>query len=368
MKLTPRKIFILAVGIFILVIILLASRMKQAKTSELSIPVEYGAEGFPVEIQKIALAELELSLTMTGTIRAQRDVYVAAETGGRIVSLPVELGLWIEREGLIAQIDSVPAQLTLNQAEAAVASAEANYEPAAKDLQRMRELHRQGDISQQTLDNAAMLERSLCAALNSAVAVRDLARKSFNDTRITAPFSGEVAELALEVGQLTAPGSPAVRLVDIDTVEVGVGLTPEELDRIKVGMEALIRLGEGVGAVYRGYIGALGPVASGDGTFPAEIVIPNQGKKLRPGMVAKIIVVYHRMESSLVIPRDAVINLGGENSVFVVEAGIASRREVALGWGDELQVAVTRGISAGDSLVVKGHTVLKEGAGVKVMN
>ena len=368
MKLTGKKLTIGGAIIVIILIVLLASRMKKGETEGLTSVLDLGAEGFPVEIEVLTTGELELFLTLSGAVTAQRDVILRAKNGGETTAVPAELGDAVKKGDVIATLDSESAQLTLNQAEAALQGAAASYEPAKKSLERFTKLFAEGDVSEKLLDEVIMSERNLKAQLISAQAARDLAVKNLADTKITAPFSGYIAEIFIETGDVLGVGSNAARLVDIDTLEIKTGFTQKEMQYVQAGLELEVYLPEDENKIWKGYIRAIGPAAGNDGNFPAEIIIPNPELTLKPGMVTEAKIVYERLTDIVSIPRVAVLKEAGEEHVFIASGGIAVKRRIRYSKGDIERVAVVAGVSAGDSLIINGHTILKDGVGVRIFN
>jgi RND family efflux transporter MFP subunit len=98
----------------------------------------------------------------------------------------------------------------------------------------------------------------------------------------------------------------------------------------------------------------------------AEVLLDNEGGTMRPGMFVEVTIVAERRENVTVVPRDAVTERDGKPVVFLVDGQRASRREVALGVGDDDVVEIREGVSPGQRVVVRGLETLTDGAKVRV--
>jgi len=106
------------------------------------------------------------------------------------------------------------------------------------------------------------------------------------------------------------------------------------------------------------------PVTKG---FPVKIEIDNPDYVLKPGMFAEVKITSSEKEH-LLVPREAVVKVGGKDVVWVIQENQAKMKEVGLGESDGKQIAVLSGLSEGEEVVVKGQGSLQEGISVNVRN
>lgn len=369
MKITPRKIFITGIVVFIILIfILLLSRMKKSESSGLVTELDYSVRGFPVEIQRVSQGDIEKSVVISGSIQAQRDVTLTSRAGGEVSAVLVEIGRRVQSGDTLIILDSEIAELNYRQAQAAYESTAADYQTALKDLERVKKLYQSGSLSEREIDSAEMTEIRLKAACRTAEAARDIALRNYKDTAVGAPFSGFIAEVLVETGEISAPGQPLIRLVDIDSVEISAGMTAEEIDELSNKSKVTVRPAKPGAEIYQGFISALGPAASQDGTFPIEIIIPNTSLRLKAGTIAEVKIVKEKFQNIIIIPRAAVLKKKEGDAVFVIEGNTALLRYVNLGVFDENTVEVKEGLNLNETIIVKGHTVLQDSAAVMVLN
>jgi len=104
------------------------------------------------------------------------------------------------------------------------------------------------------------------------------------------------------------------------------------------------------------------------GTFRAKVEVPDASGRLKPGMFARVNIVYERREQALQLPRSAILEADGEQAVFVVVNGKAEQRRVGIGLANDGWVEVTDGLEGTEQVVVVGQAGLKTGTTVKVVD
>jgi membrane fusion protein (multidrug efflux system) len=219
---------------------------------------------------------------------------------------------------LAALLATVSSRTRVGQAEAAVASAQAQALKANADLARIEPLAAQNVVSQQQLDAARAAATAANAQLASAQAAlvgadarvaaaraaRDQAALQLSYTRVTAPASGVVSKKSVEVGQLVQPGQPLMSVVPLDDVWVVANLKETETAEVNPGDPADITVDAYEGRHFAGHVESLSPAtgakfsllppdnATGNFTkvvqrIPVRIrldQVPDSAAPLRPGM------------------------------------------------------------------------------------
>jgi len=125
-----------------------------------------------------------------------------------------------------------------------------------------------------------------------------------------------------------------------------------------------------VAATGEGFTGEVTEIAPSpepeSGMYPVRILIDNPDTELRPGMTAEVKITRERAEDVLIIPRQALSARGDEYHVFVVEEGMARRRQVRVGMQDEDYAEVRSGLNEGDVVVYYGMQYLEDGTSVVI--
>lgn len=156
-----------------------------------------------------------------GRSEAIHEVDVRARVEGFLVKRNFTEGGMVEKGQLLYEIDRAPFEATLKGAEAQLASSKAALINARKNLERSRDLVKQGAISQADFDNQTSSEAQAAAAVESAEANLETAQLNLGYTRISAPFKGEIGKSTYSVGNLVGPSSQALAtLTSMDPIYV----------------------------------------------------------------------------------------------------------------------------------------------------
>ncbi len=153
-----------------------------------------------------------LTLRWPATVVSQTVARVAPKIAGRIERITVDIGARVKQGQLLAQLDDHQLRAQLEAARAAVTAARAQAARAAADAHRIGNLYTQGAATQQALDSALAAARTGKAQVNQARHQVEALRAQLNDTRIRAPFPGEVTGRVADPGDMGLPGKPILTL------------------------------------------------------------------------------------------------------------------------------------------------------------
>jgi len=374
----------------------------------------------PVQVTPVVSKPLTYSIKVTGDILPLMQVDLFPKVSGYLERIPVHIGDLMKQGQVIAQIDQTDflnkvkeieakvaqakAQLTeiqtgtrteeLRQAEEAVKQAQSRFDNANLQHERVEALYRREVISKKERDLADMectvaeaqlassqqqlkllregarqeVRDSSQAKLSEMEAILEQERNHLKDTKIVAPFRGEISRKYVDAGALVSPSTPLVNLVYTETLKIVANVLEKDIPLLKAGMKAKIRVESYPEKVFEGRVEKINSALDlSTRTLQAEIYIPNSDRFLKPGMFANVEVVLLEKPQTLVIPREAVMGAGGEISVFVVEGKRAVRRPVALGYEQDRMVEILKGLNEGDQVVIKGQQLIKDGSAIRVV-
>jgi RND family efflux transporter MFP subunit len=308
-----------------------------------------------VEVLRLAPSAFEDVVELNGTVEAVSDATLSAQAAGTVERI-AERGDRVAAGGVVAQLDA-------DEARAARAQAQAQFDLAQDAFERQEPLVRDSIIS------ALEFER-VRAERNQARAALDQAEKRLANTRVTAPFAGTVEERLVEPGEQAAPGTPVARLVSTRRVKVVAGV-PERY-------AADIAPGTSVRMSFRAYGGGeivapvtfVGTAIDPDTrTFPIEVELGNADRTLKPAMVARLFVTRARLDDALVLPRSALVRDETGTHVFVATEGNglrAEKRAITLGPVYGPRAVVRDGLAEGDRVVVAGQNQLAPGDRIRL--
>ena len=332
-------------------------------------------------------------LNATGYVVAQRKAAVASKATGRLEWLGVREGSRVKEGEVLARLENRDVTAQMDQAAANVRLARANLEQgqaelddAARALKRSRELLEQKFVSQAAHDTAiARYEkaRAAIAGYKAAIAVAEAnyraAQIAVEQTLIRAPFDGVVLTKNANVGDVITPFSSAlgsqaavVTMADMSTLEVEADVAESNLSKVRLEQPCEIELDALPNQRFRGVVHSLVPtVDRSKATVTAKVRFLDTDARIIPEMSAKVAFLSRavpagdRSPRAVVAPR-AIVERGGREFVFVVRDGKAIETGVqTAGKIDEL-IVVTKGVTAGDKVVLGPPRTLRDGAKVSV--
>jgi membrane fusion protein (multidrug efflux system) len=309
----------------------------------------------PVEVQPLQRDAMVAVYSGTAPIEAHEEAEVVAKVGGEVRQILIEEGDAVRSGQLLARLDGDRLRLE-------VAQTEANLRKLERDYKRQLELSEKGLVAKGTAENAKF-------DLDALRAAYDRARLELSYTEIRAPIDGVVSARHIKLGNTIAPNDPTFRVTDLDPLVAYVHIPEKEFRKLAPQQTADVVVDALGGDRFTGVISRISPtVDPKTGTFRARVEVPDPSRRLKPGMFARVNIVYERRENALQLPRAAMIDADGAQSVFVVVDGKAEQRQVRTGLANNGWLEVVEGLDGTEQVVVVGQAGLKTGSAVKVVS
>jgi HlyD family secretion protein len=329
-----------------------------------------------VELANARKASMNQEVRVVGNLIGEATVAVAPRTAGRLQDVFVRLGDRVNRGQRIAKIEDFEIVEQVKQAEAAqeVAAAtirqrEADLQLALTNVERSRNLFQRQLLPKQTLDDnearyqAAVAQIDLAKAQSTQSKARlDELRITLANTVIVSPVNGFVSKRTVDPGAFVSQNAPVVDVVDISRVRLVVNVVERDLKELSSGARAKVEVDAYPGETFQGRIARVAPVLDpATRTAPIEIEIPNPDFRLKPGMYARVGISTELKKDALVVPVNAVADLGGRRGVFQHVNGVAVFRTIELGTETAELVEVLGGLTEGDQVITTGARALRDG-------
>jgi membrane fusion protein (multidrug efflux system) len=309
----------------------------------------------PVEVQQPTRGEMLAVYSGTAPIEADEEATVVAKVAGEVREILVEEGDAIREGQVLARLDGDRLRLELEQSEA-------NLHKLERDYKRNLELVAKGLVAQGAVDNIRFEMEALKAA-------RDLARLELGYTEIRAPIEGVVSARFVKVGNTIKPGDPTFEVTDLDPLIAYVHVPEREFRNVAPGQNAVVAIDALGSDRFRAVVERISPtVDSATGTFKATLEIRDSSNRVKPGMFARVNIVVDRRPDALKIPRTAIVEADGGESVFVVKDAVAIQQPVRTGLTNAGWVEIVEGLDGDERVVVIGQTGLKSGNAVEVVS
>jgi membrane fusion protein (multidrug efflux system) len=263
----------------------------------------------PVRTATVGTGTVEKVLRYTGTVEAAEEVQVSSKMAGRLVSVAVEEGDRVAKDQVVAVVDP--------------------------------------EITGQT----------------------------FEPFEVLAPVAGTVSEVYVDAGALVSQAVPIVEVINDASVKVVVGLLEKDYAASREGTPVRLEFDAFPGKVRTATVTNRSPVVDrATGTVKAEIRLANRDGSLAPGMFVRVQVVPETHKDVVLLPGEATTTevLAGmgsdvETTVFVVKGDHVEERRVRLGLTNGTQYEVLEGVAAGETVVVLGQSLLRDGTKINVL-
>ena len=308
----------------------------------------------PVAVTIVERGRVDAFYASTATLIAEEEAAVVARTQGVVEQIFVEEGDHVVAGTPLAQLD--PRRLELE-----VARTRTNIESYERAFERSKRLYETKMISPDAYDQALYnLEREN-ASLN-------LQLYELDEATIKAPIDGVITLRHIKLGNTLNSNDRAFELKRSDVVEAVLNVPEKELPKLKKGQLAIVLIDALDAAEFEGVVNRVSPeIDPSSGTFRVTVSLDNPDNTLKPGMFARVSVLYDSNENTLLVAREAVVTQKDENSVFVVKAGQATRQTITIGYAMGSSVEVLEGLDEGDQVVITGQGGLRDGASVRLV-
>jgi membrane fusion protein (multidrug efflux system) len=326
------------------------------------------AQGEPIQtVSTTAVESLEWQpkLDAVGTIQASQSVNISAEVAGMVEEIYVKQGENVQSGTPLVQLRTYDEQAKLDALKAAVQLAELTYK-------RDKAQFEASAISQQTLD----IDKA-----NWEIAKANVAQQQalLNKKLIRAPFTGQIGVRQIDVGQYLDPGAAITTLQALDSVYVDFYLPQQTLGTLKLGQKVHLKVDTYPSELFTGELIVINPkVEINTRNVRLRALLKNPQHKLLSGMYVSVNIATGGLKSQLTLPRSVLTFNAFGSSVYKLEqAGLDSQGKPKLIAKQSLvitgetrgdQIAILKGINAGDTIVTTGQIKLHNGSPVLVDN
>jgi RND family efflux transporter MFP subunit len=350
----------------------------------------------------VEVSPIDRYLRVTGSLIADAQADVSAETSGRVIETPVERGSRVAQGALLVRISPSETSAQLQEAEANAAqiearlglvagqrfdrtrvpdvmNAKASLDLAEAEFARMQSLLEQKVVSQSEFDqrrtqleaarqayqSAQNVAEQSYRSLDAARARVTLARKAVADTAVRAPLTGLVAERLVSVGDYVSRGTHVATVVRVDPLRVELTIPEQQVSLVKVGQAVRLTVDAYPGQEFQASVRFISPALRSDQrALTVEAVAPNADGRLKPGLFATALIRQADAAPALLVPATAVETVAGTSRVYVVKDGRVEERIVTTGETAGNRVEITSGVSKGDVIACEPKGRLVDGRAV----
>lgn len=300
-----------------------------------------------------------------GSVESPAAPTIAAEVAGQVREVKVDAGQSVAAGQLLAVLDGAVYSQARIQAQAEVLRAQAALDAQQKQSARNRDLFKQKFISQAALDQSETQLVAAQAQRDSANAALARAVRDVNETRVTAPFAGQVEQRYVSAGDYATPGKPMFQLSTQGELRVHLPFPETAATRISVGQPLRLSLPSVPGPATQSVISEIRPmIGSANRAFEAIAALPNPGN-WKPGASVTGVVITGSHEG-LTVPAISVVMRPAGTVVYSIESGKAVQKVVAVGLTQDGRSEILTGLQGNEQIALDGAGFLSNGAAVSV--
>ncbi len=311
--------------------------------------------GAPVIVDVIVAATQTVSNTIeaNGSIVASESLELHPEISGRITYLNIPEGKRIGKGTVLARINDADIRAQINKIKV-------QLDLANITLQRYKKLIDIGGLNQADYD----------AALNQTSSYRadiSVLQAELSKTILRAPFSGVIGLRQTSTGAFVTPASIIATLQKVDRVNVDFTVPDEYGNMIKKGAYVAVETNSSTKQRQRALIIATEPqLNTSTRNLLVRSALEGGGTFVNPGTFVKVYINGGTAQPSIMVPANAIIPEDINKLLVTVKNGKAVYVNIETGIRQAANVEVTKGVNAGDTIVVSGVLFTKPNAPVKV--
>ena len=356
-----------------------------------------------VNTSKVEIGEIVSKVNATGRVKPKAEVNIQAEIYEIIVDLPVKEGDSVKAGDLLVKLKQISYQYAVDNARAALKTAQANYERAVSTkeywqfkVNQTQELYDKGSSFEEQLISVKDQYVTAKTTVDSYAQEIKIAETNLNQnldyyakTEIVSPFDGVVTALYYEVGERTmiaspnVPGAIIMTVADLSVLEGEVSVDETDIKDVRIGQLAEINVDAFPDTIFQGVVTSVGASAqvSGGGLseqvtdFLVKVQFLDKYEYIRPNLTAEVDIVTGSVSDVNYLPIQAIVALdelpdttktdGNDKAekknykkklyegVFIIEGNKAKFVPVKLGIQDQANIQILNGLN-GDETVISG--------------
>jgi len=365
----------------------------------------------PVTVEVVQPGEFEANVSYTGSIMPYQEVVVYPRVAGQLTNYSVYPGDRVKAGQVLAQLDATERSTELAEAQAeadametSLRASQVQIEEQTQEIARLQAeldylqlrqnrfatLVAEGAIAQDDLDIVASEVNAKQAAIRKAKAARSrlLAEVDQNRakvgqaraevstaavmqsyTKLQSPISGIVQNRMVDPGVVIQPGMGVLKIGDYSRVRLQANVAQEDAGYVRVGTPIQAQVPGVTDQPLTGKITSIFPQTNNDTrTVRVEAVVDNPQNRLLSGQFLEMTILTNRKANTISVPRNAVGEFNGADSVWVIEDNQAQRRQVETGMISGDRIEITQGLKMGDRVITSGDSRLVPDAQVTVVD
>ena len=354
-----------------------------------------------VEVIQPVNKTMEAYAKVIGNCKSEKRSSFGSRINGIIEKFLVDEGVRVKRGQVLAQLDQSDYILSLkltklqyknsvdqvDKGEAEIKRTTINLTTSKKDFKRVQDLFKKGFAQQQQLDHSQnSFESAQAASIQAKIGLKILktqveflntqvmiAQKKVKDCLILAPFDGIISVRHANLGEWIKSGQAIFTIEKDNPIEVKGEISEIYLDKLYIGMpvrvvvDGLYAPSSNQGRIYETILKEIGAtVDQKHRTIEITVQIDNLKHQLKPGLFARMQVIFTRKENVISIPQTSIVSKPDGYHVFIVKNDRAQLQKIKTGIKDDGMVEIISGLGKKDVIVSTGQNQLLGGEKINI--
>jgi len=334
-----------------------------ADTKELAIPT--------VAVVSPIATTPHSGLNLPAEVKPWQEASIFARVNGYLKDWLVDIGAHVQKDQLLAEIDTPDLDQQLAQARSQAVLAKRNLEQAKSTNTKWQELYKEGVVSQLDAENTATSQGTNKANTEAFAANLRFLEQEVAFKRVTAPFAGIITARNVNVGDLITANNTSLEMFHIqqtDPLRVYFRVPQEDAASIAAGQTFNVQVGAESAETYPGkVISTSGAVSPDSRTMLVELQVENAKNEILPGSYATVRVPEVALGKLVTLPDNTLIFRSKSVKVGVVDAkGVVQLRDVKVGRDFGVQSEILSGVTESDKVIVNPSDSLTTGTTVRL--
>ena len=310
-------------------------------------------------------------LNLPAEVKPWQEASIFARVNGYLKDWLVDIGAHVQKDQLLAEIDTPDLDQQLAQANSQAVLAKRNLDQAKSTNTKWQELYKQGVVSQLDSENMATSQGTNQANTEAFAANLRFLQQEVAFKRVTAPFPGIITVRNVNVGDLITANNTNMEMFHVqqtDPLRVYFRIPQEEATNIANGQTFDVQVGAQSAKTYPGkVISTSGAVSPDSRTMLVELQVDNSKNEILPGSYATVRVPQDVLGKLVTLPDNTLIFRGKSVQVGVLDAkNVVQLRDVKVGRDFGVQSEILSGVSESDRVIVNPSDSLTSGTTVRV--
>ncbi len=331
---------------------ILYSKRKETKQVP---PGSYEPPVISVRVAQATVQSLPITVKSLGTLEAENSIVVTPQLAGQIKKITFDDGAAVTQGDVLFEIDGALHQGNVDAAKAGLFLAKIEHDRAKKLVDSKA-------MTQQFLDKASAENRQKLGLLHAAQANLDHAI-------IKAPFSGNMGNRQVSMGEYVGIGQPLVQLINLDNLKITYALSQGYLANVHKGQDITFETSAYPDRIFHGTVNFVGPqIDLRDRVINLQAEFNNIEHLLIPGLSIKVTQYLGEVDHAITVPTESLLASIEGNKIYKVENDKAVEVPVKIGLRSNQFVEVLSGITVNDQIIIEGQHKLKDGMAVTIIH